>query len=194
MQYKDSKLEFTPSSAVTHLVEPCHFNIKLPVNQQLVHISHYRIGTMYTDKGNPVITMSIIKDAFDLDLTPIQGELKLLFGQYPFTKLLDHLNLRHDEFIPHYNCFGFCFAESQFRIPDPTQILKDEYLECEENESEIVVSFNNNTPVHAALRKENKYIAKSGVMALETFDNYGLALAGIPHNQIKFYKPLSKIT
>lgn len=194
MQYKDSKLEFTPSSTVNQLVEPCHFNKKLPDNQQIVHISHYRIGKLYTDKGNPVRTMSIIKDAFDLDLTPIQGEPKSLFGQYPFTKLLDHLNLRHDEFIPHYNCFGFCFAESQFRIPDPTQILKDEYLECEENESEIVVSFYDNTPVHAALRKENKYIAKSGVMALETFDNYDLALAGIPHNQIKFYKSLSKIT
>ena len=193
MRYKNNTLEFIPTSTINSLVEPCPLKIQLPTNQQLVHISHYRIGKLYTDKGNEIITMKIIEDGFDLELVPIQGQIKPLFGQYPYTKLLDHLKIPYEAFIPHYNCFGFCFAESLYRIPDPTQILKDEYIECAENESSIVVSFANGTPVHTASKQSDKYIAKSGVLALEEFDNYISALAGIPYDKVKFYKSQNKL-
>lgn len=188
MRYKNSTLEFVPSSIVTAIVEPCPFKVQLPSNQQLLHISHYRVGKIFTDKGNEITTLKLIHDAFDLELVPIIGERKPLFGQFPHTKLLDHLNIPHNEFVPHYNCFGYCFAESLYRIPDPTQILIDEYVECDENESSIVVSFEKGKPVHAGSKNLDKYIAKSGVMALEKFVNYYSAMAGIPHDNIKFYK------
>jgi hypothetical protein len=193
MKFKDNKLEFIPTSLVNTLCEPLYINDELPKNQELRHISNYRIGNLYTDKGNAIGTMQIIDDAYDLELVTKDEEPKLLFGEHPHTKLLDHLKIAHSEFIPHFNCFGFCFANSQYRITDPSVILADEYMECTENESTVVVSYELGDPVHAALRKDGRYIAKSGVKAMEEFETYDLAILSIPFDDFKFYKPLAEV-
>ncbi|AWW00571.1 hypothetical protein [Arcticibacterium luteifluviistationis] len=191
MKFKNNILEFTPTSLINILCEPFSVNIKLPQNQELKHISHYRIGHLYTDKGNTVRTMQVIDNAFDLELVTKDAEPKLIFGEHPPTNVLDHLKIPHAEFIPHYNCFGFCFANAQYRITDPSQILADEYEECTESESTVVVSFEKGNPVHAALRQNGKYTAKSGVKAMETFSTYHAALLGIPFDDFRFYRGIS---
>ncbi|WP_341225959.1 hypothetical protein [uncultured Arcticibacterium sp.] len=188
MKFIGNTLDFTPSSLVNILCEPFSINIKLPKNQELRHISHFRIGNLYTDKGNEVSTMQIIEGAYDLELVTKDDKPKLVFGVHPPTQVLDHLKIPHSEFIPHYNCFGFCFANALYRITDPSQILADEYEECAESEAIVVVSFEKGNPVHAATRKEGKYIAKSGVKALEEFKTYHAALLGIPFDDFRFYK------
>lgn len=193
MKSKDSALIFTPSSLVNILCEPLSINIKLPKGQELRHISHYRIGNLYTDKENAVSTMRIIEGAYDLELVTKDTEPKLVFGEHPPTRLLDHLKIPHSEFIPHYNCFGFCFANAQYRVTNPSQILADEYMECQESKASVVVSFEKSIPVHAAIRKEGKYIGKSGVKALEEFKTYHAALLGIPFDDFRFYRKLNEL-
>lgn len=188
MKFKNNTLEFTPTSLVNILCEPFSINRKLPDNQELRHISHYRIGHLYTNKGNAVKTMQIIQNAYDLELVTKDIKPKVVFNEHPPSKVLDYLKIPNTEFIPHYNCFGFCFANAQYRITDPSQVLADEYEECKESEASVVVSFEKDSPVHAALRENGKYTAKSGVKAMETFSTYHAALLGIPFDDFRFYR------
>lgn len=189
MNYNNNELKFEPSASVNCLAEPCLSSVKLPKDQQFIHISHYRMGNLYTNSGNEVLAMKLIKDATDLKIGLI-SRVEYVYGLHPYTKVLDEFKIKYDQFVPEFNCFGYIFGNSEYRIPDPAVILKDEYIECEKVEAEIVVSYFNNAPFHSAIKKGDGYIAKSGVLALEKFTDAETAMRTLPYDYLRFYRRL----
>lgn len=185
MRIKDGKILFVPTGEVRTVCEPCPSFPKQPQIGFLAHTAHYRIGNVFTDAGSAVTAMKAIIEACDL-FVDINGRRD--YSRYPYEALLGDLGMSADEYNPHYNCFGHCFAGSVLRIPDPSAILRDEFIECKDRDATVIVSFSKGNPVHGVVKQGRDYVAKSGVMRLDRFESEGHALASNPYDLVKYFK------
>lgn len=187
MQRKGNLLDFRPSTQI-NIIEEFFTDKRFVKEHQLLFFKgFFRLGELITDMGNPVTVLKLIDNSIDvLLLEPILGtkEAKLLIAQHPHTIVLDHLKMPHNEIIPNYNCHGLCFGDSLYRIPDVTQILKDEYQECDEKDATHVVYFENTITVHSALISKGQFISKGGFRGMATYNSVKNAIS----QDIKFDK------
>jgi hypothetical protein len=173
MKRNNNEMRFVPTTTVNIIEMPFTDNRYVQANQLLFFKGFYRVGKLLTDLNNPVTALKFIPNSMDIILVePLPGthEARNIFTEHPHTILLDLLNMPHDQIIPEYNCHGHCFGNSQFRIPDASQILLDEYEETDEANAECVVFYENNVTVHSAILKNGQIIAKGGFRGLNHYD------------------------
>ena len=87
-------------------------------------------GYFETAQGNRVEIVRLLQDTlkyqlYNLETGAIQSASEEFFNQF-------NIDIS-------YNCFGYCFGNSKCWIPNPEQIIRDEYEECHANEAEVIV-------------------------------------------------------
>ena len=113
-------------------------------NTALVFICQYKEGYIKTSQGTKVIALEFIKDTQKIELFDQKRDITIKKPNEYFNQF---------NFNPSYNCFGYCFAESKFCLPDPTPFINEEYKETTPNKAEIILfkgqkSFGNNNEEH----------------------------------------------
>ncbi|MBX7109623.1 MAG: hypothetical protein K1X61_13305 [Chitinophagales bacterium] len=108
-------------------------------NQAINFQADYVKGWLITDKRNRV-------DAFKIKPETIKRTVvEFRLGKYapissPTEKTINQFPLE-----PMYNCFGYCFGDSEYFIPNPTPIIQDEYeIVPEIEKAEMIMHVNHN--------------------------------------------------
>ena len=191
MRKTDNKFDFKHTVHVNKIFEPFpELDCKRGLAEGIfVHCSHYRLGYLFTDAGNPVTALLLIEGAADIG--NMASDMSRVLSEESTAELMERAGVEPSHFDPVYNCFGHCFADSKFRIADPRPILRDDYIECDEAEATLVIAFDDDFPTFGLPLKlvRGKYRAKSGVLGIEEFDHWQEALTEVRHDYVRFYRP-----
>ncbi len=112
-------------------------------------------GYIETSKGNKVTAFQLEQDTLSMTLYNIDTKTAVQKSPDFFEQF---------SFEIEYNCFGYCFANSQVFIPDPSQIIIDDYEKVNEEEAEIILFIE-----HAGVndRGKDNFIYSHAVKILE---------------------------
>jgi len=106
-------------------------NIEFPWGRNALKLNYdSEVGHFETTLGNRIEIARLLQDTltyqlYNLDTGEIQQVDDDFFEQF--------------DIDISYNCFGYCFGESECWIPNPEQIIRDEYEEVHPDDAEFIV-------------------------------------------------------
>lgn len=106
-------------------------NIPLQWGKNALRINYdSETGYFETKQGNRVEIVRLLQNTLKYQLYNLETGIILSVPEGFF----DQFNIDIS-----YNCFGYCFGESECWIANPEQIIQDEYVEVDPDNAEIIV-------------------------------------------------------